>query len=102
MDASSKVRIQNQNVTTKKRLAQSQKRAISAANSSLLRELINSLGFQMRYDKMVWCELRNIPCIHPEPDGLENCRYCEKYSFEKYLEYKKSKRKVKRAKREPD
>nr|DAJ33275.1 MAG TPA: hypothetical protein [Herelleviridae sp.] len=38
---------------------------------------------------MVWCKLRNIPCIHPEPDGLENCRYCEKYSFEKYLEYKK-------------
>lgn len=38
---------------------------------------------------MVWCKLRNIPCINPEPDGLENCRYCEKYSFEKYLEYKK-------------
>lgn len=51
---------------------------------------------------MVWCELRNIPCIHPESDGLENCRYCEKYSFEKYLEYKKSKRKVKRATIEPD
>nr|DAM76072.1 MAG TPA: hypothetical protein [Caudoviricetes sp.] len=30
---------------------------------------------------MVWCKLSNIPCIHPEPDGLENCRYCEKYSF---------------------
>ena len=46
------------------------------------------------------CEERRTE--HPEPDGLENCRYCEKYSFEKYLEYKKSKRKVKRAKREPD
>ena len=42
---------------------------------------------------MVWCKLRNIPCIHPELDGLENCRYCEKYSFEKYLEYKKQKEK---------
>lgn len=42
---------------------------------------------------MVWCKLRNIPFIHPEPDGLENCRYCEKYSFEKYLEYKKQKEK---------
>ena len=37
---------------------------------------------------MVWCNLRNIPCIHPESDGLENCRYCEKYSFSKLLEYK--------------
>lgn len=94
--------MQKQNAMIRKRPAPLQEPAISAANSSLLWELINSLGFQMRYDKMVWCELRNIPCIHPEPDGLENCRYCEKYSFEKYLEYKKSKRKVKRAKREPD
>ena len=47
-------------------------------------EICRKLG-----DWMVWCKLRNIPCINPEPDGLENCRYCEKYSFEKYLEYKK-------------
>lgn len=36
-----------------------------------------------------WCNLNNFPCIHPNPDDLENCIYCENYSFRKYIEYKR-------------
>lgn len=38
---------------------------------------------------MTWCNLKNVPCIYPGPDDLENCRYCEYYNFRKAIEYKK-------------
>lgn len=41
---------------------------------------------------MAWCNLNNFPCAHPRPDDLENCIYCENYSFRKYTKYKESKR----------
>ena len=41
---------------------------------------------------IVWCNLNNFPCTHSAPDDLENCRYCENYSFSKYMEYKKKKK----------
>lgn len=37
---------------------------------------------------MTWCNLNNFPCTHSQPDDLENCIYCENYSFRKYMEYK--------------
>lgn len=86
-----------------KRFVQLQKLVASAEKSIQLYLLTNSLVFQMEFDKMVWCNLRNIPCIHPEPDGLENCRYCEKYSFTKNLEYQiKKKNKKSKSATEPD
>ena len=33
----------------------------------------------------VWCELNNKPCIHPAPDGLQNCRACSEYDFIAYV-----------------
>lgn len=36
----------------------------------------------------IWCNLNNFPCTHSQPDDLENCIYCENYSFRKYMEYK--------------
>lgn len=47
----------------------------------------------MNNKKQVWCNLNNSPCIHPSPDDLENCRYCEKYSFSKYMKFKYNKQK---------
>lgn len=29
--------------------------------------------------RIVWCEFNDKPCIYPEPDDLENCRYCPEY-----------------------
>lgn len=37
--------------------------------------------------KIIWCKLNNKPCIHPQSDDLENCRYCEEYDIIKYLYY---------------
>ena len=42
---------------------------------------------------MAWCDLRNVPCIHSEPDGLENCRYCEYYDSLEAIEYKEKQKK---------
>lgn len=42
---------------------------------------------------IVWCNLNNFPCTHSAPDDLGNCRYCENYSFSKYMEYKKKEEK---------
>lgn len=39
----------------------------------------------------VWCELCKKPCIHPAPDGLENCRFCEEYSLLKLLKREREK-----------
>ena len=33
--------------------------------------------------RIVWCELNDKPCVYPEPDDLENCRYCPKYDWVK-------------------
>ena len=36
------------------------------------------------------CQLRDIPCSHADPEGLENCRMCEHYNFWDYLEWKRT------------
>lgn len=38
-------------------------------------------------DKPIICPLRGIPCIHTDPDGLDNCFQCEYYNTFDYTNW---------------